>query len=51
MTIDPLREVSGDIREAASALRQMYVALLREGFTETQALALVMNAAGGKSND
>lgn len=35
------REPSADIRTAASALRQMYVALTMEGFDERQALIII----------
>lgn len=35
------REPSADIRQAASALRQMYVALTMEGFDERQALVII----------
>lgn len=35
-------EPSSDIRTAASAIRQIYVALLSEGFTEAQALTLTL---------
>lgn len=34
-------EPSADIRRAASAVRQIFVALVMEGFNETQALAIV----------
>lgn len=34
-------EPSSDIRQAASALRQMYVALTMEGFDERQALVII----------
>jgi hypothetical protein len=41
------------MRHAASALHQLYTALVNEGFTETQALAIVgyslAAANGGKS--
>lgn len=51
MTADPGREVSADVRVAASACRQMYVSLVREGFTRREALyltgLLLANSAGG----
>lgn len=34
-------EVSADIRQAAKAARELYVAFRQEGFTEREALALV----------
>ncbi len=34
-------EPSSDIRQAASALRQIFVALMAEGFSEQQALVIV----------
>jgi hypothetical protein len=34
-------EPSADLRQAASAVRQMFVALTNEGFTEQQALVIV----------
>jgi hypothetical protein len=41
------------MRQAASALRQMYVALMAEGFTEQQALVILGQAiaanGGGKA--
>ena len=41
-------EASADLRMAAKNLRQLYLALIYEGFTEQQALAIVGNvvAAG-----
>lgn len=38
------QEPSAEIRTAASALRQMYVALTNEGFTEHQALVIIGHA-------
>lgn len=35
------REPSADMRFAAGALREMFIALLNEGFTEDQALAII----------
>lgn len=40
MSIGPT-EPSADLRQAASAVRQVYVALVQEGFTEQQALIIV----------
>jgi hypothetical protein len=47
-----MQEPSADLRETASAMRQFYVALMNEGFTEDQAMQLVRevinaNAQGG----
>lgn len=46
-------EPAADLRQLASALRQMYVALTMEGFTEQQALVIIGQCisanAGGKS--
>jgi len=45
-------EPSADLRQMASALRQMFIALTSEGFTEQQALAIIGQViaanAGGK---
>ena len=35
------QEPSADIRQAASAIRQIFVALMMEGFDERQALVIV----------
>lgn len=48
------KEPSADIRQAASALRQMYVALIAEGFDERQTLIIIgqvlaSSQSGGKS--
>lgn len=43
-------EPSADIRKAAHQLREMYIALLLEGFTEPQALRIIgyaMSSGGG----
>lgn len=48
----PDEEPAADLRQAASALRQMFVALVQEGFTEKQALIIVgqtLQAGGGTS--
>lgn len=37
----PLEEPSADLREAARAVRQTFVALVNEGFSEQQALVIV----------
>lgn len=43
-------EVSADLREAAHATRDMYVAFRQEGFTEREALTLIASMFfGGKS--
>jgi hypothetical protein len=41
-------EPSADIRQAASALWQMYVALAMEGFTEAQALQVIGHVLKGQ---
>jgi hypothetical protein len=41
MTLNGPQEPSADLRAAASSVRQMFVALVNEGFTESQALAIV----------
>lgn len=41
MPVDPQREPSAVTRQAAKALREYYVALIREGFTETEALRII----------
>lgn len=46
------REPPADMRVAAAGLRNMFVALTAEGFTETQALVIigqVLAANGGQS--
>lgn len=47
-------EPSANLRQFASAARQMFIALVNEGFTERQALSIVgtaiaasINSAGG----
>ncbi len=37
----PMTEPSADLRQLASALRQMYVALTNEGFSEREALSVL----------
>lgn len=45
----PLKEPSADVRAAASQIRQMYLALVSEGFEEHQALMIMgYMMAGGK---
>ena len=39
-------EPAADLREAASTLRQMYLALTYEGFTESEALIIVGHLLG-----
>jgi hypothetical protein len=42
-------EASADMRAAARAMRDMYVALIAEGFTVMEALAIIGHAiSGGK---
>jgi hypothetical protein len=46
------QEPTADIRAAASAVRQTFVALVNEGFTEYQALVIIgqiLSANGGGS--
>jgi hypothetical protein len=43
-------EPSADIRQAASAMWQMYVALTGEGFSESQALTIVGYALRGNTD-
>jgi hypothetical protein len=47
-------EPSADVREAAHGIREIFIALTMEGFTEKQALVVVgqmMAAAFGASNN
>ena len=39
-------EPSADLRELASMLRQTYIALTNEGFTESQALTIIGEIIG-----
>lgn len=41
LRVNPPREPAADLRQAASQLHQMFVALCHEGFTEPQALQIV----------
>jgi hypothetical protein len=45
--IDPDREPSAQLRNAARQLREYYVALVREGFTEAQALRIIGTILSG----
>lgn len=38
---DPTREPSADMRKAARACRDLYLALRAEGFTESEALVII----------
>ena len=51
--IDPQREPSAELRTAARALREYYVALIREGFTETETLRIIgyMLSAQGRTGE
>jgi hypothetical protein len=40
-------EPAAELRTAASALYQYYVALMMEGFTEKQAMTIISNMASG----
>lgn len=47
-------EPAADLRQLANALRQTFLALVQEGFTEQQALVIIgqilaANAAGGQA--
>jgi len=42
------REPSADLRQAAGALREMFIALCNEGFSEAQALAIIGNILRGQ---
>lgn len=42
-------EPSADLRELASALRQMYIALVNEGFDDRQALIIIGQAMAAGS--
>lgn len=41
--LDPNREPAADLRVAARQLRELFVALVNEGFTEAQALRIIGN--------
>lgn len=45
MTNGPI-EPTADMRQAANQLRQMFIALTLEGFTETQALVILGHMLG-----
>lgn len=45
--IQPEREPSADIRALAKSLREVYLALIREGFAPYEALAIIGNAIQG----
>ncbi|MGH8572532.1 MAG: hypothetical protein ACREX8_08150, partial [Gammaproteobacteria bacterium] len=44
-------EPSADMRQAANHLRQLYVALTREGFSEQQALVIIGQCIAGQRGD
>lgn len=48
--IDPQREPTAEMRSAARSMRELFVALVREGFTEIQALQIIGAALGGRSS-
>lgn len=48
-TIDPAREPSAELRTAARQLREYYVALVREGFSESQALRIIGAIISGQA--
>lgn len=48
----PKIEPPADMRQVATMLRQMYVALVDAGFSEVQAIAIIARSvAGRRSND
>ena len=40
-SIDPARELPAVTREGARALRELYLGLVREGFTRSEAMELI----------
>lgn len=50
MSALPPREPSADLRQAASALHQLFTALMNEGFTEPQALAILGHSLAAASD-
>lgn len=46
----PPREPSSDLRQAASGLHQMFVALVAEGFSEDQALVIIGHMLKGQQS-
>lgn len=46
--LDPNREPAADLRVAARQLRELFVSLVNEGFTEHQALRIVGQVLGGQ---
>lgn len=48
--IDPNREPTAEIRTAARSMRELFVALVREGFSETQALQIIGSVLMGVTN-
>jgi hypothetical protein len=49
MAANAPQEPTAEIREAASAVRQTFVALVNEGFTEHQALVIVGQILSGQA--
>ncbi len=49
MPIDEGREPSAELRTAARQLREYYVALIRDGFSETEALRIIGMILSGQS--
>lgn len=43
-------EPSAEMRSAAHGLREMYIALLLEGFSETQAIQIIGYSISGNTN-
>ena len=49
MTNNAPQEPSADLRLAANAMRQMFTALVNEGFSETQALQIIGHILRGQA--
>ena len=49
MTGNAPREPSADLRQAASAMRQMFIALVNEGSSEVQALQIIGHILRGQA--
>lgn len=50
MSINGPIEPSAQLREAANAMRQMFVALIDEGFSEAEALQIIGHILRGQSS-
>lgn len=49
MTNNAPQEPSADLRMAASAMRQMFISLVNEGFSEAQALQIIGHILRGQA--